>query len=116
MKTKHKIKTEKVVPEGYLSAANLQQASAQVYTLSSHFTPPNKKKIRKRPAVYSSPTGGVWQQLFGQSSFSSSFESMKQQALYKSKEMSRFDMLFNLSCLGTTSQLWYQLLMHWDFL
>ena len=38
------------------------------------------------------PTG-VWQQLFGQSSSSSNFDSLKQQALYKSKEMSRFDTL-----------------------
>ena len=109
LKTKHEIKTEKVGSEGYVSAANLQQASAQVYTLSSHLTPPNEKKMcfsthrasrisnsgrcgTKRPAVYSSPTG-VQQQLFGQSSSSSSFDSMRQQVLYKSKEMSRFDML-----------------------
>ena len=106
----HEIKTEKVGPEGYVSVSDLQQASAQVYTLSSQFTPPDGKKMcfsthrssrisnsggwgTKRPAVYSSPTGGVQQQLFGQSSSSSSFESMKQQVLYKSKEMSRFDML-----------------------
>ena len=92
LKTKHKIKTDKVCLEGYVSGADLQQASAQVYTLSSHFTPPNRHGT-KRPAVYSSPTGSVWQQLFGQSSSSSSFESMKQWVLYKSKEMSRFDML-----------------------
>ena len=105
----HKIKTEKVGPEGYVSAADLQQARVQVYTLSSHFTPPNEKKMHfsthrpsrisnsgrhgtKRPAVYSLPTG-VWQQLFSQSSSSSSFDSVRQQALYKSKEMSRFDTL-----------------------
>ena len=35
----------------------------------------------------------VLQQLFGQSLSASSFESMKQQAPYKSNEMSRFDML-----------------------
>ena len=109
LKTKHKIKTEKVGPKGYVSAVNLQQASAQVYTPSSHLMPPNEKKMwfsthrssrisnsggrgTKRPAVYSSATG-VWQQLFGQSSSSSSFDSMRQQALYKSKEMSRFDTL-----------------------
>ena len=45
LKTKHEIKTEKVGPEAYVSAANLQQASAQVYTLSSHFNPPDKKKM-----------------------------------------------------------------------
>ena len=109
LKAKHKIKAEKVGLEGYVSAGNLQQASAQDYTLSSHLTPPNEKKMcfstvrssrisnsggcgTKRPAVYSSLTG-IWQQLFGQSSFSSSFDSMRQQALYKSQEMSRFDML-----------------------
>ena len=109
MKTKHKIKTDKVGLEGYVSAADLQQASAQVYTPLSHLTPPNKKKMcfstvrssrisnsgghgTKRPAVYSLSTG-VWQQLFGQSLSSSSFDSMRQQALYKSKEMSRFDIL-----------------------
>ena len=96
--------------EAYVSAANLQQVSAQVYTPSSHSTPPNKKKMHfsthrscrisnsggcgtKRPAAYFSPTGGVRQQLFGQSSSASSFESKKQQAPYKSNEMSRFDML-----------------------
>ena len=44
----------------------------------------------KRPAVYSLPTG-VQQQFFGQSSSFSNFDSLKQQALYKLKEMSRFD-------------------------
>ena len=108
-KTKHKIKTEKVGLEGYVSAANLQQASTQVCTPSFNLMPPNEKKMcfsthrssrisnsggcgTKRPAVYSLPTG-VQQQLFGQSSSSSSFDSIRQQALYKSKEMSRFDML-----------------------
>ena len=110
LKTKHEIKTEKVRLEANVSTASLQQASAQVYTLSYHFTPLNEKKMcffthrsprisnsggcgTKRPVVYSLPTGGVRQQLFGQSSSSSSFESMKQQAPYKSNEMSRFDML-----------------------
>ena len=110
LKTKHEIKTGKMGLETYVSAADLQQVSAQVYTLSSHFTPPNEKKMcfsthrssrisdsgghgTKRPAVYSLPTSGVWQQLFGHSSSCSSFESMKQQVPYKSNEMSRFDML-----------------------
>ena len=111
LKTKHEIKTEKIGPEGYVSAGNLQQASAQHYTPSSECTPPNKKKMcfstvrssmisnsgggghgTKRPAVYSLPTG-VRQQLFGQSSSSGNFDSLKQQVLYKSKEMSRFDIL-----------------------
>ena len=101
----------KIGPEGYVSVADLQQASAQHYTSSSECTPPNKKKMHfstvkssrisnsggdgcgtKRPAVYSSPTG-VQQQLFGQSSSSGNFDSLKQQALYKLKEMSRFDTL-----------------------
>ena len=111
LKTKHKIKTKKVGPEGYVSAGDLQQASAQHYTPSSECTPPNEKKMHfstvrssmisnsggdghgtKRPAVYSSPTG-VQQQLVGQSSSSGNFDSLKEQTLYKLKEMSRFDTL-----------------------
>ena len=111
LKTKPKIKTKKIGPKGYVSAGDLQQASAQCYTPSSECTPPNEKKMcfstvrssmisnsggggrgTKRPAVYSLPTG-VQQQLFGQSSSSSNFDSLKQQALYKLKEMSRFDTL-----------------------
>ena len=111
LKTKHKIKTKKIGPKGYVFAGDLQQASAQRYTPSSECTPPNEKKMHfstvrssrisnsggggrgtKRPAVYSSPTG-VQQQLFGQSSSLGNFDSLKQQVLYKSKEMSRFDTL-----------------------
>ena len=96
------MKTEKVSLEGYISASNLQQASVETYTPSSHLTPPNQRKMHfstvrsarisnsgahgtKRPAEYSLPTGV--QQLFHQSSSSSSFDSMMQQSLYKSRDV-----------------------------
>ena len=130
LKTKHEIKNKKIGPEGYISAADLQQASAQCYTPLSECTPPNEKKMHfstvrssrisnsgggghgtERPAVYSSPTG-VHQQLFGQSSSSSNFDSLKQQVLYKSKKCQDLTLFLNPSCPRTTFHLWYQLLMH----
>ena len=45
LKTKHEIKTAKISPKGYVSAGDLQQASAQCYTPSSECTPPNEKKM-----------------------------------------------------------------------